>query len=213
MGATTHVPQIVARAGIDGGSAPRHALEANPSGQPTPIEANSAKSETIAQEGPVERTTVVDQPISGKQAEGDDPVFADDPSISASRFLASAVPADEVRTSTERAAQRTTPAASTHVRSAKTSEVRRPATVAIDRDHDQGPMDGAAIDVDRGTRPMDRAESIGLEHAANSEAVVHVRIGRIDVRAAAPPPLPAPKPTQSRVESLDDYLKRTSGRR
>jgi hypothetical protein len=231
VGGTQHGPQLAAPTGADHASAPSQPLESDPDVRPAPIAANTAKSDAVAQEAPIDRTTVVERLATNTEPEVDDLVFAADISINGSRSLDSASPADEVRGAmeratqraterdaegaTQRATQRATPAPSTHVRSARTSrhEVRPPAMPAIDGDHDVGPMDRAAIDVERGSRRMDRAESMRLDHLADSEAVVQVRIGRIDVRAAAPPPPAIQRSTQPRVESLDDYLKRTSGRR
>ncbi|HXN91659.1 MAG TPA: hypothetical protein VN906_09255 [Candidatus Sulfotelmatobacter sp.] len=217
MGGATHAPQLAPRAGADHVAARRQPLAADPDARPTPIATNYAKSDAVTQEAGMDHTTVFERPVTETELEWDDPVFAADTSINGSRSLDSAAPADEVRAamepSMERAAERATPVASTHVRSVKTSrhEARRPTTPA--NDHDFGPMDRAAIDVERGSRRMDRAESMRLDHLADSEAVVQVRIGRIDVRAAAPPPPAIQRSTQPRVESLDDYLKRTSGRR
>ena len=45
------------------------------------------------------------------------------------------------------------------------------------------------------------------------ETVVYVRIGRVDVKAVMPAPQPAPRSVQQPIESLEDYLARTSTRR
>ncbi len=207
----THTPQVAARAGADQASAPRQPLTVDPDVRPTPIAANAAKSDAAAHEPPMDQTTFVERLVTETKPEGDDLVFAADTSNNGSQSLDSAPPAGEVGDAMERV----TPAAPTHVRSAKTSrhDVRRRATGAIDGDHDFGPIDPTAIDVEPSARRMDRTESMRLEHPADSEPVVHVRIGRIDVRATAPSAPPVPRSTQPRVESLDDYLKRTSGRR
>jgi hypothetical protein len=214
IGATKHAPQLAARAGADPASVTRPplAVETNPG--PTPIAAHGAQSDAVAYE---DRGSSAEQLVTGTGPERDDLVFAADISVDRSRFLDGAPPVGEVPGAVERpyepAMRAAVPAASTHVRSAKTTrhEVRRPAMAAMIGDHDS--MDRAATGAERSTRRMDRAESMGLERAADSEAVVHVRIGRIDVRAATPPPPALQRSAEVRVESLDDYLKRTSGRK
>lgn len=51
------------------------------------------------------------------------------------------------------------------------------------------------------------------EITPDSEPVVYIRIGRIDVKAVMPAPPKQVSRSQQPIESLDDYVRRTSGRR
>jgi hypothetical protein len=147
----------------------------------------------VAPKPPTDQTVFVERLVAETDPEPDDIVFAaPDNSDSLSRSLSRAsvgpeVPADAVE-----------PATPTHVRSPRISrhELRRPGVAPIGRDHDLG-----------------REDRTEWTSHADGEPVVHVQIGRIDVRATTPPPPAVLKTALPPVESLDDYLKRTSGRR
>lgn len=60
---------------------------------------------------------------------------------------------------------------------------------------------------------LGRPETGRPEAAADAEPTVHVHIGRIDVKAVTPPPPAGRRAFEPPIESLDDYLRRSSGRR
>jgi hypothetical protein len=61
-------------------------------------------------------------------------------------------------------------------------------------------------------RPGSRRPSLSTGPDAEAERIVHVTIGRVEVKAASPAPSAAPaEPTPSPAVSLDDYLRRASG--
>ncbi len=65
-------------------------------------------------------------------------------------------------------------------------------------------------------RAVRRRSDTHFEHAevgVDDEPTVHVRIGRIEVRASTPASPAAKRSSRPPIESLDDYLRRTSGRR
>lgn len=61
-------------------------------------------------------------------------------------------------------------------------------------------------------RPVPAAVAPGGHHAADGGApVIHVTIGRVEIRATVPPPPTRKRAGQSPAMSLDDYLKRRRG--